>query len=155
MITYLHVGAPLPSVHLFASSTEKSTPIVVLTHDPWQRYQMHPDHRATGLAGVDGVVSAREPLALRDSGLPAHRPAVMLLWSADEPDHAESVGTEWFDLKLAALLCHSSQGQTTMGNATDDEDKQQAFAEKLRTLHMEQGKRLGVGASEVFKRLTP
>jgi LmbE family N-acetylglucosaminyl deacetylase len=138
-----------------ALAIRRHTPSVVLTHDPWQRYQMHPDHRATGLAGVDGVVSAREPLALRDSGLPAHRPAVMLLWSADEPDHAESVGTESFDHKLAAVLCHSSQGQTTMGNATDDEGKQEAFAEKLRTWHMEQGERLGVGASEVFKRLTP
>ena len=24
------------------------TPEVVLSHDPWQRYQLHPDHRVTG-----------------------------------------------------------------------------------------------------------
>ena len=36
-------------------------PEVVLTHDPWRRYMMHPDHRITGWAVVDGVVAARDP----------------------------------------------------------------------------------------------
>jgi LmbE family N-acetylglucosaminyl deacetylase len=138
-----------------ASEIRKHRPEVVLTHDPWQRYQMHPDHRATGLATVDGVVSAREPLALSDSGLHAHRPDAVLLWSADEPDHAEPVSDEWFDRKLDALLCHASQGETTMADVSDDETKRAAFTERIRTWHAEQGAKLGVGPSEVFKRLTP
>jgi LmbE family N-acetylglucosaminyl deacetylase len=138
-----------------ALEIRRHKPDVVLTHDPWQRYQMHPDHRATGLAAVDGVVSAREPLALKDSGLDAHRPDTILLWSADEPDHAEPVSDEWFDYKLNALLCHASQGETTMADVADDEAKQAAFTERLRTWHAEQGAKLGVGPSEVFKRLTP
>jgi LmbE family N-acetylglucosaminyl deacetylase len=130
-------------------------PDILFTHDPWQRYQMHPDHRATGLATVDAVVSAREPLALMESALDAHRPKAMLLWSADEPDHHEPVTEQWFDVKLAALLCHSSQGETTMSNAPDDQGERAAFTDKLRTWHVEQGSKLGVGPAEVFKRLTP
>ena len=37
-------------------------PDVVLTHDPWQRYQLHPDHRVAGIAAIDGVVAARDHL---------------------------------------------------------------------------------------------
>jgi LmbE family N-acetylglucosaminyl deacetylase len=37
-------------------------PDVVLGHDPWRRWLLHPDHRAAGLLTVDGVVAARDPL---------------------------------------------------------------------------------------------
>lgn len=130
-------------------------PDVVLTHDPWQRYQMHSDHRVTGLAAVDGVVWAREPLALTDSGLPAHRPEAILLWSADEPDHAELVTEEWLDVKIRALLCHASQGETTMGGADASLDRAEIFASQIRTWHAANGSTLDVGPAEVFKRLTP
>lgn len=130
-------------------------PDVVLTHDPWQRYQLHPDHRATGLGAVDGVISAREPLALTDTGTDAHRPATVLLWSADEPDHFEPVHQRWFEVKLAALLCHSSQAVTSMGDATDNDTKRHEFAERLHKWHEKSGTVLGVGPAETFKRLTP
>lgn len=130
-------------------------PEVVLSHDPWQRYQLHPDHRATGLAAVDGVVSAREPLAMVDSGLGAHRPEAILLWSADQPDHAEPVTDHWESVKVEALLCHSSQGETTMGDAQADGERREAFAERIREWHVDNGSVLGVGPSETFKRLTP
>ncbi len=138
-----------------AIEIRKARPDVVLSHDPWQRYQMHPDHRATGFAAVDGVVSAREPLALTDSGLPAHRPEALLLWSADEPDHAERVDDQWLDVKVKALLCHSSQSETTMGGAKASLDRAEAFISQIRSWHMANGTKLGVGPAEVFKRLTP
>jgi LmbE family N-acetylglucosaminyl deacetylase len=131
------------------------TPDVVLTHDPWQRYQMHPDHRATGFATVDAIVTAREPLALVDSGLPAHRPGVLLLWSADAPDHAEPIEEPWFDRKVAALLEHSSQTVTTMGDAGAGEQQREAFVQRLASWHRSAGAALGVEAAETFKRLTP
>jgi len=138
-----------------AIEIRRHTPDVVLTHDPWQRYQMHPDHRATGIAAVDGVVSAREPLALMDSGFDAHRPSAVLLWSADEPDHGEPVTDEWFERKVNALLCHSSQGETTMIDAPDNATQRTQFASKLRQWHTDQGAKLELGPAEVFKRLTP
>jgi LmbE family N-acetylglucosaminyl deacetylase len=130
-------------------------PEVVMSHDPWQRYQLHPDHRATGLAAVDGVVDAREPLALRGEELPAHRPAALLLWSADEPDHAEPVEPEWFARKVEALLCHASQAQTTMADAGADEERTKAFEKQLAAWQDAAGTRLGTGPAETFKRITP
>jgi LmbE family N-acetylglucosaminyl deacetylase len=36
-------------------------PDVVLGHDPWKRYRLHPDHHAAGRLCVDGIVAARDP----------------------------------------------------------------------------------------------
>jgi LmbE family N-acetylglucosaminyl deacetylase len=130
-------------------------PDVVLSHDPWQRYQLHPDHRATGLGVVDGVVAAREPLAYTDSDLDAHRPADILLWSADAPDHAEPLDTRWSERKAEALLCHSSQGYTTMNDAHIGSEERTRFVASLDERHHMAGGLLGVGPAETFKRLKP
>lgn len=141
--------------HRVALEIRRTRPDIVLSHDPWQRYQMHPDHRATGFAAVDGVVSAREPMAMTETGLPSHRPDALLLWSADEPDHAEPVTSAWFEVKLRALMCHSSQAATTMAGALDDADAKDRFTTMLREWHEANGRKLGTGPAEVFKRLTP
>jgi LmbE family N-acetylglucosaminyl deacetylase len=133
----------------------RAKPEVVLTHDPWQRYQLHPDHRVTGLLGVDAVVSAREPLAYRNSDLAAHRPEALLLWSADVPNHAEPVTPEWFDRKVEALLCHSSQGATTMGNAGSSAEQRVAFIDRLALWHASNGEAFGIGPAESFKKIVP
>lgn len=130
-------------------------PDVVLGHDPWQRYQLHPDHRAAGWATVDAVVWAREPRALTDSGIGSHRPKDLLLWSADEPDHLEPITEPWFDRKMTALLCHSSQSATTMGDAAAGERERARFAARMQDWHQRSGERLGGPPAETFKRLTP
>ena len=128
-------------------------PDVVLSHDPWQRYQLHPDHRATGWAVIDGVVSARDPLFYPDQG-PAHRPGALLLWSADEPNHAEDVGAT-IDKKIAALLEHSSQGETTMGDAQLGGDQQTAFRTKMVQRATESAAGTPYDMAERFRRITP
>jgi LmbE family N-acetylglucosaminyl deacetylase len=129
-------------------------PDVVLSHDPWQRYQLHPDHRATGWAVLDGVVSARDHLFFPEQDLAAHRPAAVLLWSADEPDHWEDIsGT--FETKIDALLCHSSQGTTTMGGAEQNQQSRQEFIDRMRNWAGKQGVSAGLDAAESFKRITP
>lgn len=138
-----------------AEQIRRTKPDVIMTHDPWQRYQMHPDHLVTGRATVDAVVSAREPRAMVDCEVPAHRPDAVLLWSADAPDHAEPVTDEWFSVKMEALLCHSSQSATTMGDARAGSEQRGAFERRLRQWHASAGAALGVGPSETFKRLTP
>jgi len=129
-------------------------PDVVLTHDPWQRYQLHPDHRATGWSVVDGVVSARDSLFFPEQGLDAHRPASILLWSADEPNHWVDIEAG-FDAKVAALLCHSSQTATTMGGADLDENRRDRFIHELRDWAAQQGIAAGHAAAESFRRLVP
>ncbi len=129
-------------------------PDVLVTHDPWQRYQLHPDHRATGTATLDAVIAARDPLFFPNLGLDAHRPAAVLLWSADAPDHVEPIG-ETITAKIAALLCHSSQGTTTMGGADQSADKAAEFGERVRTWASEAGAGTEHELAERFKRVTP
>lgn len=128
-------------------------PDVVLSHDPWRRYMLHPDHRATGWGAVDGVVAARDHLFYPELG-PKHRPSTLLLWAADEPDHAEPID-DTLDRKIAALLCHESQGETTMGGAHGGGDAAERFAERIRSWATEQGSPFGVGPAEVFKLIRP
>ena len=127
-------------------------PDVLLGHDAWKRYQLHPDHRVAGLALVDGMIAARDHLFFPEQGVPPHRPHTMLLWSAEEPDHWENIA-DWVDRKTAALLRHVSQGATTMGGAHDDNNARSAFATRVRTRSEKAGKFVGVTAAEDFKRL--
>lgn len=133
----------------------KHRPDVVLTHDPWQRYQLHPDHRATGLLALDAVVAAREPRFYPEHEFEAHRPAAVLLWSADDPDHAEPVDERAFEAKVQALLCHTSQSETTMGDAAASSAAQERFARQVDEHIREAGMRFGLDRAETFKRLTP
>ena len=66
-------------------------PDVVLGHDPWRRYRLHPDHRHAGFLATDGIVAARDPHFFPEQGAAPHRPQALLLWEADEADHVEDV----------------------------------------------------------------
>jgi LmbE family N-acetylglucosaminyl deacetylase len=125
----------------------QTRPSVILGHDPWKRYRLHPDHRHAGLLTAEGLVAAREPTFAID-GLPAHRPDALLLFEADEPDHVEDV-TGFAEAKIAALACHESQFESTMRSG-DDPDLvrfRQRVVDKLATA----GRAGGVAHAEVFK----
>jgi LmbE family N-acetylglucosaminyl deacetylase len=124
------------------------TPDVVLAHDPWKRYRLHPDHRHAGLLACDGVVAARDPHFYPEHGIAHHRPGRLLLFEADEPDHVEDV-SGWVDVKLHALEAHESQFESTM-HATDD-DELLAFRQRIRTRLGDLGQRYSVPYAEVFK----
>jgi LmbE family N-acetylglucosaminyl deacetylase len=96
-------------------------PDVVLGHDPWQRYRLHPDHRHAGWATVDGIVAARDPHFFPGLGGAHHRPDLLLLFEADEPNHVESVDAT-IGTKVDALLCHRSQWRSTMAVDPDGGD---------------------------------
>jgi len=126
-------------------------PHVVLSHDPWKRYRLHPDHRNTGLNVCDAIVAARDPHFLKhhmtEHGVQHHRPDALLLWEADEPNHFEDVSTV-VDTKLSALEKHESQFESTM-KATDDNGIE-VFRTRMRTRMSELGAPHGVAAAEIF-----
>jgi len=129
-------------------------PAVVLGHDPWKRYRLHPDHRHAGLLAVEGIVAARDPLFFPEQELEPHRPDALLLWEADEPDHVEAAGEAALAAKLAALRAHESQFETTMGVALDHaaaEDQWSAFADRVRERLAEWGRVGGCDLGEGFK----
>ena len=127
-------------------------PDVVLSHDPWVPYELHPDHRATGLAAVDGVVAARDHLFFQDHGLEPHRPEWLLLWRPAVTDYWEDISGS-MGAKLAALLHHQSQATTTMGGT--DDDARAEFERRVYEWAAELGEPVGLAAAESFKKLKP
>jgi len=123
-------------------------PTVVLTHDPWRRYRLHPDHRHGGFLAIDAVVAARDPHFFPEHGLAPHRPEKLLLFEAEEVDHVEDVSA-WVDHKLRALEAHVSQFESTMGAASEAELG--PFRQRIRTRLAEHGRLIDVSAAESFK----
>jgi LmbE family N-acetylglucosaminyl deacetylase len=89
----------------------KFQPEIIVTHDPWRPYQLHPDHRAVGFSTVDAVVMARDHLflpALLEVGLQAHAPLEVFFTFPPTPDFVVDI-TDVMDKKLEALEKHKSQ----------------------------------------------
>ena len=128
----------------------ETRPEVVLSHDPWKRYRLHPDHRHAGFLACDGVVAARDPHFFPEHGLPPHRPLTMLLWEADVPSHVEEVSGH-VDTKLHALEAHESQFESTMKAV--DESELEAFRARIRARLAELGRPHGCDAAELFARI--
>ena len=133
--------------HSFAT-VRALQPEVVLGHDPWKRYRLHPDHRHAGLLACEGIVASRDPHFFPEQALPHHRPDALLLFEADEPDHVEDV-TGFAEHKIAALHAHTSQLLSTMDidvDASPGEAQRQsdAFDQRIRD-------RLADRGGEAFK----
>ena len=135
-------------------------PDVVLGHDPWKRYRLHPDHRNAGLLVTDGIVAARDPLFFPELDAPPHRPETLLLWEPDEVNHLEDV-SDFVDAKLSALLEHRSQLRSTMDISAEDaladegHEEVVAFGRRVRERLAEHGSQEGFVAAEPFHKMTP
>jgi LmbE family N-acetylglucosaminyl deacetylase len=136
-----------------AAAVRRIRPDVVLGHDPWKRYRLHPDHRHAGWLVLDGVVAARDHHFFPDQGLAPHRPRRLLLFEAQEVDHLERIDG-YVDTKVRALLCHHSQWLSTMGidpHGAEVEPQREAFAARVRAEAEGAGKVVGMGPAEGFK----
>ena len=128
-----------------AAAIREVRPDVVLGHDPWRRYRLHPDHRNAGWLTTDGIVAARDPHFFPELAIPHHRPSALLLWEADEADHDEVVDEAAVDAKIAALLEHTTQFRSTHGITDPSDDAQRtAFGDRIR-------ERMGTPLTESFK----
>jgi LmbE family N-acetylglucosaminyl deacetylase len=115
-----------------AAVIRRLRPEVVLGHDPWKRYRLHPDHRSAGFLAVDGVVAARDPHFFPEQGLAPWRPSSLLLFEPDEANHVEPVTGEALAAKVSALLAHRSQFRSTHGiDLPVDDSQRAAFAGRI------------------------
>lgn len=129
----------------------KLRPDVVLGHDPWRRYRLHPDHRHAGFLVTDGIVAARDPHFFPEHDVPPHRPTTLLLWEADEADHVENA-SGYADAKLDALFAHRSQWRSTMHIDDPDADAEvERFKARVRTRLADHGALAGLAQGEAFK----
>mgnify|MGYP001948417755 FL=1 len=121
----------------------KHRPDIVITHDPFRPYALHPDHRAVGITTVDSVYpTARDPLYFPehlDEGLEPHKVAELWLFGAEYPDTYIDI-SDTFEAKIHALRAHVSQ----VGEAKDLE-------ERIRQRAAEVGEPQGIALAEAFK----
>ena len=105
-------------------------PDVVITHDPFRPYALHPDHRAVGLATTDAVYpTARDPLYFREhleEGLEPHKAAEIWFFGPEHPDKVVDI-TGTFDHKIDALRAHVSQ----IGDGAELESRMRDRAKEL------------------------
>jgi LmbE family N-acetylglucosaminyl deacetylase len=131
-------------------------PEVVVTHDPWKRYRLHPDHRHAGFLSIDAIIAARDAHFFKEQGLPPHRLSQLLLFEADVVDHAETVD-KYIDRKIAALLSHRTQWRSTLDIDPDSdahEEQREAFERHVRDEARAAAESLDiVGLVEPFKRI--
>ncbi|HEV2072514.1 MAG TPA: PIG-L deacetylase family protein [Thermomicrobiales bacterium] len=87
-------------------------PDVVITHDPFRPYAMHPDHRGVGQATHDSVYpTARDHLYFPDhlaEGIEPHKTAEIWYFGSEAPDVFVDI-TDTFENKIEALKAHVSQ----------------------------------------------
>lgn len=126
-------------------------PTVVLGHDPWKAYRLHPDHRVAGQLTVDAVVAARDPFFFRDQPFERHRPDWIMLFEAGEVNHLESVDESQLIARAHALLAHESQLETTHFHRLDDPTTAAAgFIDAQRKQLSDVGAALRTGLGEAF-----
>lgn len=118
-------------------------PDIVITHDPFRPYALHPDHRAVGITTIDAVYpTARDPLYFPQhlaEGLEPHKVAELWLFGAEYPDLFVDI-SQTIDQKIAALCAHRSQIR--------DSDE---LAQRVRARAAEVGAPRGLAAAEAFK----
>ncbi len=117
-------------------------PELLLTFDPWKRYELHPDHLAAGRAALDARLAAKMPLYYPETRERAWAIRELWLFNADQPNYFVDVG-ETLELQQRALALHRSQ--TTVWD-----DAARAF---IGNNARENGKRIGVQAAETFRRI--
>lgn len=116
-------GAVVPHLELRERITRMirtHQPDVLVTHDPFRPYALHPDHKAVGTAAHEAVYpTARDFLYYPDhlaSGLEPHKTAEIWYFGAETPDVFIDI-TDTFDDKINALKAHVTQVGTAEGMA--------------------------------------
>jgi LmbE family N-acetylglucosaminyl deacetylase len=134
------VEVSIPFRRELALVIRRHRPDVILTFDPWQRYQIHPDHRAVGQTTLDAVAAARDHLYYPeqlDEQMREHRVHNVYFFATDFPNQYVDI-TSTIDRKIEALLCHTSQIRS------------EGLAERIQLRARQAGQEAGVEYAEAF-----
>jgi LmbE family N-acetylglucosaminyl deacetylase len=134
------VEVNIPFRRELALVIRQGTPNVVLTFDPWQRYQIHPDHRAVGQTALDAVAAARDRMYYPEQltgDLTEHRVHNVYFFATDQPNYYVDI-TATIDRKIEALLAHASQ------------IKNREISDFIRARARQAGLEIGVEYAEAF-----
>lgn len=107
-------GDLYPSLELRGRLVEiirKVKPNIVMTLDAWLPYEIHPDHRITGLMASEATVFAGMPNFYKEqilSGIEAHKPEFILLFATGSPNLFIDI-TRFIEKKAEAIMRHESQ----------------------------------------------
>jgi LmbE family N-acetylglucosaminyl deacetylase len=127
----------------------KLAPVIVIGHDPWRLYQLHPDHRAAGEIVRDAVWRAGEPRFYDSS---PWKPDELWLFHAQEPNHVEDV-SDFLAIKWDALLRHESQFSSAFRFGREDPEGQAQFEAWFRQRFAVVGEVAGFAYGEAFRRV--
>jgi len=86
-------------------------PDIVLTFDPWKRYEIHSDHRVIGFAMIEAAHLGANCWYYHGqiaNGVECHRSQELYLFNCDEPNYYVDIA-DVFERKLYAANAHTSQ----------------------------------------------
>ncbi len=120
-------------------------PARLLAWDAWCPYQLHADHRASGMASMDAVLAAGNPHFYPEQlteGLKSHKVEEVYLYGSDQADKWIDI-TNTFEVKMKAIECHRSQVEylpdlaLKMSHCNKDhgEEKGYTYAEAFKVIH--------------------
>lgn len=126
----------------------KIKPCAVLICDPWLPYEAHSDHIRTGRAGAEAAFLSGMPYFCPENleeGFEPHTIRAVAFYFSAYPNTYIDVSAYW-DLKLAAINCHTSQFPA---------EKKQPFTDYLTARARELGQNQNYSLAEAFKVLSP
>ena len=147
-LNYPDMGLPMGEEvrEKIAKEYRRRQPQIVLTFDPWLRYELHPDHTSAGTEAIYARMAAKLPMKYShhlDEGLDVCSIEELYLFKTDMPDtwiETESV----IEKKFAALECHYSQ----FGPLVQDGQSGMEILKEMSHRHPETGR-----IAEGFRRL--
>ena len=101
-----------------AREYKRHRPEILLTFDPWLRYELHPDHTNAGIEALYARLAAKMPLQYTHhskEGLKSWSISEAYLFKTDRPNKWIEM-EKMIDRKLAALACHQSQFGAMVAN---------------------------------------